>query len=43
MHGCESWTEKKTDRKEKRIHLKYGVGRELYEYPELPENEQMGS
>lgn len=39
MNGCESWTVKKTDRKKKLIYLKYSVGEELCEQPELPEKQ----
>ena len=36
MHRCKGWTGKKADRK-RLIHLKYGVGGELYRYTGLPE------
>ena len=36
MYRCKSWTVKKADSK-KLMHLKYGVGGELYGYPGLPE------
>ena len=42
VHRCKSWTVKKADR-EKRIHLKYGVGGELCGYPGLPEGRTSGS
>ena len=37
MYWCESWSVKKAHRKKNWIHLKYGVGGELYGYPGLPE------
>lgn len=36
MYRCKSWTGKKAERKQL-IHLKHGVGGELYGYPGPPE------
>ena len=43
MYGCESWKLKKVERKKGWIHLKYGVGGELYQYPELSVKQTGGS
>lgn len=44
MYVCKCWTVKKTDRRKKKklVHLKFGVGGDLYGYPRSPKDKQVG-